>query len=316
MNEAEELQRVQAMLTRGRLAVDTFDGKRATFLTHIGASPRLIPGPWIASRPLIAALTLASLTPPQRASLARAVIVEWGREFGVGRMVLAAHPSGLPLGGACLSLRPRSPGGEGRPHLLYTWALGPSAAPVSCDWLLLRAQPSWASARDMHPLSIRGLETLAQLGGKVLLLVSSPVAAREVANLVGTHLPLDSHARFAPYLDHHQRDAALLLWPHDALGAASLGRKDVSTAVLIAAPEAVMQQATRWAANRPGLELVEAPCPGQIKRGGLARYWKACGKPRVLLRGDPEWTAEGGPWLESLGARVSAHSEATQLDLF
>jgi len=313
---ADEVQQIQAMLTRERLAVDVCDDNRATFLTHVGAAPRLVPGSWIAHRQLVMALALANLAPQQRSSLAQAIVVEWGREFGVGRLVLAAQPSGLPLGGACLSMRPRTPGGDGRPHVLYTWALGPRAKPVECDWLLVRAQPGWGREQPARALGVRGLETLAELGGKVLLLVPSAVAARQVADAVAKHLPVDAHPRFAPFLDNHEHDASLLLWPHDALGAASLERREISTAVLVAAPEAVHQQALRWAALRPGAEVVEAACPGRMNRAAMARFWQSCGKPKILLRGDPGWAAEGRGWLESIGATVEAHSEATQLDLF
>ncbi|MFO7567656.1 MAG: hypothetical protein R6X02_33755 [Enhygromyxa sp.] len=313
---ADEVQQIQAMLTRERLAVDLCDGNRAAFLTHIGAASRLVPGPWIAHRQLVMALALANLAPKARASLARAVIVEWGREFGVGRMVLSAVASGLPLGGSSLSMRPRTPGGDGHPHILYTWALGPRATPVSVDWLLLRAQPEWACDAPPRPLGVRGLETLAQLGGGVLLLVPSAVAARQVADSVGHALPLDAHPRFLPFLESHDSDAAVLIWPHDAIRASSLERRQFSTAVLVAAPEAVRQEALRWAGQRAGVEVVDAACPGRMNRAALARYWQACGKPKVLLRGDPEWAAEGSPWLESIGATVRAHSEATQLGLF
>ncbi|PRP91702.1 hypothetical protein ENSA5_52820 [Enhygromyxa salina] len=313
---ADEVQQIQAMLTRERLAVDLCDGKRTAFLTHVGAASRLVPGPWIAHRQQIMALALANLSPSQRASLARAVVVEWGREFGVGRLVLEAVASGLPLGGSSLSMRPRTPGGEGRPHVLYTWALGPRASPHRCDWLLLRAQPGWACDNPGRQIGVRGLETLAQLGGSVLLLVPSAVAARQVADVVGRTLALDAHPRFAPYLDDLDAEAALLLWPQDAIGAASLDRREFSTAVLIAAPEAVRGEAMRWAGQRPGVELVDAACPGRMNRKALARYWIDCGGPKVLLRGDPEWAAEGRAWLESIGATVSAHSEATQLGLF
>src|SRR5262245_47845927 len=138
----DEVQQIQAMLTRERLAVDLCDGNRTAFLTHIGAAPRLVPGPWIAHRQLVMALALANLAPNQRASLAHTVIVEWGREFGVGRLVLEAVASGLPLGGSSLSMRPRVPGNDGRPHVLYTWDLGPHATAHKCDWLLLRANRS------------------------------------------------------------------------------------------------------------------------------------------------------------------------------
>ena len=46
----DEVQRIQRILTRERLAVDSFDSNRTTFLTHIGAQGRLVPGPWIAHR--------------------------------------------------------------------------------------------------------------------------------------------------------------------------------------------------------------------------------------------------------------------------
>lgn len=313
---ADEVQQIQAMLTRERLAVDLCDGKRTAFLTHVGAPPRLVPGPWIAHRQQILALALANLAPNQRSSLAHAVVVEWGREFGVGRLVLSAVASGLPLGGSSLRMRPRTPGGDGRPHILYTWALGPRATPVACDWLLLQAQPEWASDRPPRPLGARGLETLALLGGSVLLLVQDAVAARQLADSVGHGVALDAHPRFLPFLEDHDPAANVLIWPQDAIGACSLERREFSTAVLIGAPELVRQQALRWAAQRPKLELVDAACPGRMHRKGLARYWDSCGRPKVLLRGDSEWAAEGGPWLESLGATVAAHSEATQLGLF
>lgn len=312
----DEVHRIQAMLTRERLAIDVCDGKRAAFLTHVGAQPRLVPGSWIAHRQLVLALALANLAPQQRASLARAVIIEWGREFGVGRLVLKGVASGLPLGGSSLSLRPRTPGGDGRPHALYTWALGPRATPVEVDWLLLRAQPEWALDSPARQIGARGLETLAQLGGSVLLLVPSAVAARQVADAVGKTLALDAHPRFLPYLEDHDSEAALLLWPHDALRASSLDKREFSTAVLIGAPEAVRQEALRWAASRPKVEVVDAACPGRMDRKGLARYWRNCGRPKILLRGDPEWAGEGQAWLESIGATVAAHAESTQLGLF
>lgn len=315
-DEQTQVQTVMGMLGRERLAVDLCDGQRTTFITHVGALPRLVPGPWIAQRQLVMALALANLNPAQRASLARTVIVEWGREFGVGRLVLEAHASGLPLGGSSLFMRPRVPGGGGQPRVLYTWALGQRATAVPCDWLLLRAQPEWALDRPPRPIGLRGLETLAQLGGTVLLLVPSAVAARQIADVVADVLPLHAHPRFLPYLERHDADAALLLWPHDAVGAASLERRSFSTAVLIGAPEPVALEAQRWAAERPGVEVVEAACPGRMDRKALARYWQACGKPKVLLRGDAEWAAEAMAWLRSIGASVHAHSEATQLGLF
>ncbi|KIG13628.1 hypothetical protein DB30_07836 [Enhygromyxa salina] len=319
---ADEVLQIQSMLTRERLAVDVCDGNRTAFMTHVGAAPRLVPGPWIAHRQLVLSLALSNLAPQQRASLAHAVVVEWGREFGVGRLVLCAVASGLPLGGSSLSMRPRTPGGDGRPRVLYTWAVGPRATPVVCDWLLLRAQPGWACDSPARQLGIRGLETLAQLGGNVLLLVPSAVAARQVADSVGGALPLDAHPRFAPYLPEleprrdQQAEASLLLWPHDSIGAASLQRRSFSTAVLVAAPEGVRQEAMRWVSQRPGAELVDAACPGRMNRKALKAYWRACGQPKILLRGDPEWAAEGRQWLESIGATVAAHSEATQLGLF
>ena len=307
-----EVQRIQAMLTRERLAVDLCDGNRTAFLTHVGAAPRLAPGAWIAHRQLIMALALANLSPQVRASLARSVLVEWGREFGVGRLKLTALASGLPLGGSSLLMRARS-----GLRVLYTWALGPRASVHECDWMLLRAQPSWASDAPPRAIGVRGLETLTQLGGgSVVVLVPSAVAARQIANVAGRALPLTAHARFAPFLEDQDADATLLLWPHDALGAASLERREISTLVLVAAPEDVRQTAMHWASARPGVEIVDAACPGRMSREGLVHYWRACGRPKILLRGDPQWAREGRRWLESQGATVARESEATQLGLF
>ena len=311
-DDAQVIHMIQGMLGRERLAIDQCDGQRTTFLTHIGAQPRLVPGPWIAHRQLVMALALANLNPAQRSSLAHAVIVEWGREFGVGRQLLEAHASGLPLGGSSLAMRPRS----GQPRVLYTWSLGLRATPVPCDWLLLRAQPEWSLDRPPRPIGLRGLETLAQLGGSVLLLVPSAVAARQIADIVADLLPLNAHPRFLPYLERHDPEASLLLWPHDAFGAASLERHRFSTALLIGAPEQIRLDAQRWAAERPGVEVVDAACPGRMDRKAMFRFWQACGRPKILLRGDAEWAAEAIPWLRSQGAIVHGHSEATQLGLF
>ncbi len=320
LSEDDEVQLIQGMLGRERLAVDLCDGQRTTFLTHVGAQPRLVPGPWIAHRQLVLALALANLNPTQRSSLAHAVVVEWGREFGVGRLVLEALASGLPLGGSSLLMRPRTPGGAGHPRVLYTWSLSPRATPVACDWLLLRAQPEWALDHPPRPLGLRGLETLAALGGTVVLLVPSAVEARQIADMVAGLLALDAHPRFLPHLDSHDPNAALLLWPHDSIGAASLDRRTenhtLSTVVMIGAPEQIRLDAQRWAAGRPGITLVDAACPGRMDRKALARHWQACGRPKILLRGDAEWAAEGIPWLRSQGAVVHVHSEATQLGLF
>jgi len=320
---SDAVQQIQAMLTRGRLAIDLCDGRRTTFLTHVGAAERLVPGPWIAHRQLVMALALANLAPHQRAALAQTVLVEWGREFGVGRLVLTALASGLPLGGSSLALRPRNPGGEGHPHVLYTWALSPLATPLTCDWLLLRAQPEWALDDAPRSIGVRGLETLAQLGGRVLLCVPDAVAARQVADGLARRPvrhgapALDAHPRFLPYLEHHEAGAPLLLWPHDALRAPSLERSELSTIVLIGAPEAVRLETLRWAGERPGLEVVDAACPGRVDRKTLAAYWKRCARPKILLRGDPGWTAPGEAWLRSIGAEVaSMPAEGTQLGLF
>lgn len=319
MAEVDETLQIQAMLTRERLAVDLCDGKRTSFLTHVGSAPRLVPGPWMAHRKLIMALALANLAPHQRASLAQAVLVDWEREFGVGRLVLHALPSGLPLGGSSLLMRRR--GEEGALRVLYTWALGPRAMPVECDWLLLRVQPEWALDNAPRKVGVRGLDTLAQLGGRVLLLVPSPVAARQVADAIAGRLPVDAHPRFLPHLEDHEPDAPLLLWPHDAIRSTTLERRVISTAVLIGAPELVRGETQRWAAQRrdateEAIEVVDAACPGRMDRKSLTRYWKACGKPKVLLRGDPEWATQGERWLRSIGATVAAHAESTQLGLF
>jgi len=135
-----EAEAVQTMLARARLSIDDTQSGRTCFLSHLGAQERLSPGAWMGHRDLLYGLALANLSPSQRTSLARAVLVDHGREFGVGRLRLQTLASGLPLGGSSLLMEPRT----GGTSCLYTWALGPGATPATCDWLLLRASPQWA----------------------------------------------------------------------------------------------------------------------------------------------------------------------------
>lgn len=314
MTKADEVLAVLHMLARERLSIDEAEVGRTCFLSHLGAQPKLVPTAWIGHRDLIYALALANLTPAQRTCLARAVLVEHGREFGVGRLVLQAIPSGLPLGGSSLLMTHR----RGGPTCLYTWALGESPQPAKCDWLLLRAQPEWALERSASPLSVRGLDTLAQLGGEVLVLVGSAVGAVQVARLCAGKVTLAAHPRFSPYIEGLVPDAPVLLWPHDALDGAGLRRHEVVAAVLVGAPESVRQEAQLWqarAATRRPVELVEVAAPGRISRDALAEFWRACGRPAVLMTGDPAWAATGAAWLRSLGATVEVHGAATQLEL-
>lgn len=313
---SREVAAVQGLLARERLSIDQCDEGRTTFLSHLGATSRLVPGPWIAHRDLIYALALANLTPAQRASLAHALRVEHGREFGVGRSVLETVGSDLPLGGASLLITPRGNG----PQCLYTWALGPKATARPCEWLLLRAQPEWALDVPPRKLGVKGLTTLVELGGDVVVLVPSATAARQVADLLGDRLPFSAHPRYLPHVidegSTHDTSARLLLWPHDALDARSLARRTVSTVVLIAAPEEVRRAAERWAGEHGAPEVVPAACPGRVGRDELLAFWRACGEPKILLRGDPAWVGVGQPWLESKGATVAARSAGTQLGLF
>lgn len=323
---ARELEFVQGMLARERLSIDAAHLGRTTFLSHLGSIGRLVPGPWIAHRELLYALALANLSPEQRTSLARAVLIEHGREFGVGRLTLSSSASGLPLGGASLLLKPRA----GGPACLYTWALGAAAAAAPCEWLLLRAQPEWALDEPTPRLTRKSLETLDALGVRVALLVATATEARHVADtcLREGAIRYTAHPRFLPHLTDDsvpepQRarvvsGARLILWPHDAIAADSLLRHEPQALILINAPEDVMRTAERWADARPRtIELRQVTAPGRLDRRGLAAFWRACGRPRVLLRGDPAWAREGANWLhEELGAQLSARSEAKQLGLF
>ncbi len=325
MSGDDGLLAVQGLLHRGRLSIDESVGGRTCFFSHVGAMGRLVPGPWIAHRDLILTLALANLAPSQRSSLARALRVEWDHEFGVGRAVLRATPSGLPLGGSNLRLQART----GGPSCQYVWALGPSAKGVPVDWIALRVQPEWALDEAPRAMSPRGLTTLVGLGGTVLVLVPSAVAARQVADLVGRRVPVAAHPRYAPHLRHADDPAVsgersmdlveggILLWPHDALDSPALRRVDpIHTAVLVSGPEPVRRAAEAWAMERKGLELLVRACPGRVDRDGLARFWEASGRPRMLLRGDPGWSSAAQQWLSDLGAHVQAKNESTQLGLF
>ena len=303
---------VLRLFARERLLVDGCAAGRTTFISHLGSIARLDPGPWIAHRELVLALALANLTPAQRRSLARAVLVDHGREFGVGRLVLETCPSGLPLGGSSLLLRPRA----GGPRCLYTWALGSGAAAAACEWLLLRAEPGWALEGGPAPLQAEAVATAAALHESVVIFAATAGAARQIADacLVG-RLPFTAHPRFLPHLDGASAGAGIALWPHDAAGAASLARRRAGAAIVVDGPEAALEAILSWAATS-GVEVTTAGCPGAIDRARLAALWRACGSPQVLLRGDPGWARAGLRWLGELGAAVEPQSDATQLGLF
>ena len=93
----------------------------------------------------------------------------------------------------------------------------------------------------------------------------------------------------------------------------------MTAVVLVAAPESVRQQVEAWRLRQgpagERLPVVEVSCPARIDRESLASFWEACGRPRVLLRGDSAWTASGAAWLQSRGARVEVQGRATQLSL-
>lgn len=328
----DELHLVQQMITRERLSLDLCARGRTTFLSHVGAT-RLVPGPWIGHRDLIYALALANLAPAQRTSLARAVLVEHDREFGVGRMQLRTLPSGLPLGGSSLRLQPRGPTGSG-PTCLYTWALGSSAATTACDWLLLRAEPTWALEAAPRPLTAQAIETLHALSASVVILVATAADARQVADHCLGRVPFTAHPRFLPHLEGDDskvtrpttaEPARIRLWPHDAVNAPGFWpvHKDRSSeaagaVLLVDAPEPVRQQVHAWHAAHPDarrVEVVRASCPGRAGRAELAALWQACERPQVLLRGDPEFAGDARRFLQDLGARVEAQAQGTQLAL-
>jgi len=338
-----ELHLVQQLIARERLSLDLCARGRTCFLSHLGAVPRLVPGPWIAHRDLIYALALANLAPAQRTALARAVLVEHDREFGVGRLVLRTLPSGLPLGGSSLRLQPR-----GGPTCLYTWALGELAAATPCEWLLLRAEPGWSQPDPPGTLTPASLETLHALSASVVILVATAADARMVAERCLQRVPFTAHPRFLPHLEGtiaaatRAPDARVRLWPHDAVAAPGFwspsarttsGARDRSqrpgrsaptpasepgAVLLVDAPEAVRRQVAAWHAAHPDARRIEiacARCPGRADRAAVHTLWQTCERPQILLRGDPEWAGEARRFLQDLGARVEAQAQGTQLPL-
>ncbi len=316
MTTSVDARAIEQILARERLAIDLCAEGRTSFLSHVGATKKLTPGPWIAHRDLIYAMALTNLSVTQRSALAHAVRVEHGREFGVGRCTLLTTSSGLPFGGSNLMVRPK----RGGPEFLYTYALSSSATPAPCEWLLLRAQPEWAKGQELRALGVRGLDTLVGLGGDVLVLVPTVVAAKQVAALVKDRIALAAHPRFSPLLftaeEQAPRDANLIVWPHDGLGSPLLRDKEIRTVVVLDGAGEVLESVERWAQGRDALEVVSAACPGRIGRVALKKFWERCGRPRVLLRGSPSEVRLGTDFLEGLGAQVIPRVEGTQLGLF
>ena len=298
-----ELHLVQQLIGRERLSIDLCARGRTSFLSHIGAAPRLVPGAWIGHRDLVYALALANLAPQQRTALARAVLVEHGREFGVGRLVLNTLASGLPLGGSSLRLQPRGNG----PVCLYTWALDDPP----------------------RPLAAAALETLHALDASVTVLVATAADARQLADHCLGRAPFTAHPRFLPHLEGADHRARIRLWPHDAVDAPGFwpapsdrsqkpGHHETGAVILVDAPEPVRQQVELWHTNHPDarrIEVARASCPGRLDREALAALWRRCEHPQILLRGDPESTGAARRFLQELGARVEAQAQGTQLPL-
>lgn len=191
--------------------------------------------------------------------------------------------------------------------------------PTACDWLALRAQPEWALDDPPGIISTTGLELLGALGGEVLVLVGTAVAAVQIAKHCAPRIPLAAHPRFAPYLEGLNPDAPVLLWPQDALDGAGLRRHEVMAVVMVDTPESVQQGVESWlthfGARADRIQRSRAACPGRAGRDEVEAFWRACGSPRVLVTGDPAWAGSGARWLRSIGAEVHVHGEATQLEL-
>lgn len=302
---------VVQLLARERLALDDTSHGRTAFFSHLGASPRLRPGPWIGHRDLLYALALANLAPTQRESLARAVLVEHGRDFGVGRLRLRTAPSGLPLGGSLLWIEPRDAG----PRILYAWAVGPKAQAVAADWLLLRAHPAFGLDEPPPVLDAAPLATAAALGD-VLVAVDTAVTARLVADHLRGRVPLAAHPRFAPHLDGLDADASVVLWPHDALGSRGLRRRKLLAVLLVDAPEYVRAAAETWVRGlSPMPDMAAVTAPGIVDRDGLVAFVDACDRPAVCLRGDPAIVSGANAFLQDAGFRTAPSGEAHQLRL-
>ena len=94
---------------------------------------------------------------------------------------------------------------------------------------------------------------------------------------------------------------------------------DLVAVALVGATESEVRQTRAWldqvATEGRDIELVEVACPGRIDRSGLSQFWTACGRPNILLQGDPAWAGRGARWLRDCGARVHVQGEGTQLSL-
>jgi hypothetical protein len=184
--------------------------------------------------------------------------------------------------------------------------------------LLLRASPEWALEPAPKRFSARGIQLLTQLGGEVLLLVSSAVGAVQIAAACAGTVKVAAHPRFSPHIEALDPEAPVLLWPHDALDGAGLRRHEVVAVALVDAPVPVQAELKAWVERRSGereVETVDLSCPGRLDRAGMLQFWRACGEPAVFLTGDSVWASAGAAWLRSVGAEVVVHGEATQLSL-
>jgi hypothetical protein len=151
------------------------------------------------------------------------------------------------------------------------------------------------------------------------VLVPTAVGAVQIAKVCAGRVAVAAHPRFAPHIEGHDPEAPVLLWPHDSLDGAGLRRHEIAALVLVDAPEPVRLEAEAWrmrlGPRGEKIEIVDVTCPDRSRRAGMIAFWEGCGRPNVLLRGDPTWVASGARALGEAGAAVEIQPEATQLEL-
>ena len=304
------------MISRERLSLDEPAADRTCFLSHVGAQGKLVPGPWIGHRDLVYAMALANLSPAQRTSLARAVLVDHGREFGVGRLTLEAVSSGLPLGGSSLRLAHRQ---GGAPVPLYLGVGGGA----HCGGVRLaaasgagrvgagRASASAAGQGAAHPGLVGGGDAGAggyRGGGPCrswprveTRFVSRPILASRRTSRGSSPRRRCCFGPMTPSTAPACSDTRSPRWCWSARRSA-YGSKS-------------MRGEFGGGPAGERLQITEVGCPGRVDREHLRAFWESCARPRILLRGDSEWTAQGAQWLRSQGATVEVQGQATQLSL-